>query len=182
MADRFGITPEAMFARFCRNDLFQNYCRGALTPHDFHQQLTEWSGLDFNYDDFALAWCDIFKPMPGMVKLLSQLKQTITVSILSDTDPLHWHYITGRWPELKAVENPTLSFEVGLTKPDREIFITAAEKIGVEPEECFFTDDLERNIAGARAVGMTAVQFTGEADLRQTLASHGLLPETAIEQ
>lgn len=182
MADQFDMTPEAMFAQFCKDELFQNYCRGELSPSEFHQRFTEWNGLAISFDEFALAWCDIFLPMPGMLELMTELQQRRTVSILSDTDPLHWNYITSRWPVLTTVEYPTLSFEVGFTKPAPQIFLAAASRIGMKPEECFFTDDLTRNVQGAQAAGMTAVQFTGEADLRQALALHGLLPEAAIEQ
>jgi putative hydrolase of the HAD superfamily len=50
-----------------------------------------------------------------------------------------------------------ISGEVGLHKPQPEIFLLAAERLGVEPGECVFVDDLRENVAGAEAVGMTAV-------------------------
>ncbi len=50
-----------------------------------------------------------------------------------------------------------ISADVGLRKPDREIFLLAAELIGLQPEECVFVDDLLHNADGARAVGMEAV-------------------------
>jgi putative hydrolase of the HAD superfamily len=50
-----------------------------------------------------------------------------------------------------------ISGEVGLHKPQPEIFALGAERIGLEPRECVFVDDLRENCAGAEAVGMTAV-------------------------
>jgi epoxide hydrolase-like predicted phosphatase len=50
-----------------------------------------------------------------------------------------------------------ISAEVGLRKPDREIFLLAADRIDVPPEECVFVDDLLPNAEGARAIGMEAV-------------------------
>jgi len=50
-----------------------------------------------------------------------------------------------------------ISAEVGMRKPDREIFLYAAGELGVPPEECVFVDDLLHNADGARAVGMEAV-------------------------
>jgi putative hydrolase of the HAD superfamily len=50
-----------------------------------------------------------------------------------------------------------ISAEVGLRKPDREIFLLTADRIDVPPEECVFVDDLLHNADGARAVGMEAV-------------------------
>ena len=50
-----------------------------------------------------------------------------------------------------------ISAEVGLRKPDPAIFLLAAERIGVPPEECVFVDDLLHNAEGARAVGMEGI-------------------------
>jgi epoxide hydrolase-like predicted phosphatase len=50
-----------------------------------------------------------------------------------------------------------ISAEVGLRKPDPEIYLLAAERIGVGPAECVFVDDLLHNADGARAVGMEAL-------------------------
>jgi epoxide hydrolase-like predicted phosphatase len=50
-----------------------------------------------------------------------------------------------------------ISGEVGLHKPEREIFELGAERAGLQPAECVFVDDLRENCAGAEAAGMTAV-------------------------
>lgn len=47
---------------------------------------------------------------------------------------------------------------VGLRKPDPEIYLRAADEIGVEPPDCIFVDDFQVNIEGAQAVGMAAVR------------------------
>jgi putative hydrolase of the HAD superfamily len=54
-----------------------------------------------------------------------------------------------------------ISGEVGLYKPQPEIFLLGAERVGLEPEACVFVDDLRENCAGAEAVGMTAVLHRG---------------------
>jgi putative hydrolase of the HAD superfamily len=54
-----------------------------------------------------------------------------------------------------------ISGEVGLHKPQAEIFLLGAERAGVEPKDCVFVDDLRENCEGAEAVGMTAVLHRG---------------------
>ncbi|MEA2449635.1 MAG: putative hydrolase of the superfamily [Thermoleophilaceae bacterium] len=54
-----------------------------------------------------------------------------------------------------------ISGDVGLHKPDPEIFRLGAERIGVAPSECVFVDDLRENCAGAEEVGMTAILHRG---------------------
>jgi putative hydrolase of the HAD superfamily len=54
-----------------------------------------------------------------------------------------------------------ISGDVGMHKPEPDIFRLGAERIGVAPEECVFVDDLRENCAGAEAVGMTAILHRG---------------------
>ena len=50
-----------------------------------------------------------------------------------------------------------ISGEVGLHKPQPEIFLLACERLAAEPRDCVFVDDLRENCRGAEAVGMAAV-------------------------
>jgi putative hydrolase of the HAD superfamily len=54
-----------------------------------------------------------------------------------------------------------ISGDVGLHKPQPEIFLLGAERIGVAPEQCVFVDDLRENCEGAEAVGMKAILHRG---------------------
>jgi epoxide hydrolase-like predicted phosphatase len=54
-------------------------------------------------------------------------------------------------------DDVVISGEVGLHKPQPEIFHLACERLKVEPSRCVFVDDLRENVAGAESVGMTAV-------------------------
>lgn len=50
-----------------------------------------------------------------------------------------------------------ISGEVGIRKPDRDVFLLAARRLGLPPEECVFVDDTEGNVDAARSVGMTGL-------------------------
>jgi epoxide hydrolase-like predicted phosphatase len=64
-------------------------------------------------------------------------------------------YDRDSFPEL--FDGVVISGEVGLYKPQPEIFRLGAERIGLPPDQCVFVDDLRENCAGAEAVGMAAV-------------------------
>ena len=50
-----------------------------------------------------------------------------------------------------------ISGDVGLHKPQPEIYELGAERLGVAATDCVFVDDLRENVAGAEAIGMTAI-------------------------
>jgi epoxide hydrolase-like predicted phosphatase len=68
-------------------------------------------------------------------------------------------YDRDAFPEL--FDGVVISGEVGLHKPQPEIFRLGAESIGLPPEDCVFVDDLRENCQGAEAVGMTAILHRG---------------------
>ena len=70
----------------------------------------------------------------------------------------------------------TISAEARAAKPDAQIYRIALAALGVAPAESVFIDDFPGNVAGARAVGMQAIQFIRPAqalaELNQILADH----------
>jgi putative hydrolase of the HAD superfamily len=56
-----------------------------------------------------------------------------------------------------------ISSEVGLRKPDPAIYELAASRLGLEPAQCVFVDDLPGNLKPARALGMATVVHRHDA-------------------
>jgi FMN phosphatase YigB (HAD superfamily) len=65
-----------------------------------------------------------------------------------------------------------------MAKPETGIYTLAARRLGLEPGECVFVDDLDTNVEAARQVGMQAVLFRVDKgdDLRAQLAALGVEP------
>jgi putative hydrolase of the HAD superfamily len=69
------------------------------------------------------------------------------------------------------------SYELGFAKPDPAFFIEAARRIGADPGAVLFVDDSAKNVEGARAAGLAAVQWDvdqGHEALTDALARHGV--------
>lgn len=72
----------------------------------------------------------------------------------------------------------TISYQVGVAKPDIEAYELAARRLGVEPEECVFVDDRERFCVAAEDAGMAWVVFNDTkqciSDINQILATKNI--------
>ena len=68
-------------------------------------------------------------------------------------------YDRSTFPEL--FDGVVISGDVGLHKPQPEIFVLGASASACPPADCVFVDDLRENCEGAEAVGMTAVLHRG---------------------
>lgn len=62
--------------------------------------------------------------------------------------------------QVELFDETVLSYQVGMVKPDPNIYDLAATKLGVLPEECVFVDDVERYVVAAVDVGMKGIVFT----------------------
>lgn len=52
------------------------------------------------------------------------------------------------------------SSEVGLRKPDPQIYRLTCERLGVDPARAAFVDDIKANVEGARSLGLVGIHFT----------------------
>jgi 2-haloacid dehalogenase len=68
-----------------------------------------------------------------------------------------------------------VSGELRLMKPEPAIFRHALSRIGREAPQCLFIDDVEKNVAGAAAVGLAVHLFTTPEALAADLRTRGLL-------
>lgn len=147
---------------------------GRIAAHEFHRRMCQTYQLDLSFEAFKSLWCETLYRMDGMEDLVASLSQKMTVGLLSDTDPIHWCSICSRWPWIAAIKNPTLSYEVGVMKPNAAAYLAAAENVKTPPPQCLFIDDLESNVEGARAIGMHAIRFEGKDSLIRQLSTSGI--------
>jgi putative hydrolase of the HAD superfamily len=74
-------------------------------------------------------------------------------------------------------DDVVVSADVGLAKPDPEVFRLAARRLGVEPTACLMIDDQSQHLESAQRVGLHTHHFVHvrRADLIALLESEGLL-------
>ncbi|HEX6522497.1 MAG TPA: HAD family phosphatase [Streptosporangiaceae bacterium] len=97
-------------------------------------------------------------PVPAMYELMRALRSAgYGTALLSNS----WgcdEYPRADFPVL--FDTVVISGEVGMRKPEPEIFRHAAATLGLDPRECMFIDDVDANVAAAIACGMTGVHHT----------------------
>ena len=79
-----------------------------------------------------------------------------------------------RAPSRRLFHEIIVSGEVGLIKPDREIFDLTLEKVSRRPEECVFIDDAKTNVDVAASMGFVAIHFESPEQLEEKLRGLGL--------
>ncbi|WP_394390012.1 HAD family hydrolase [Shewanella woodyi] len=75
------------------------------------------------------------------------------------------------WP---LFDSATVSADLGLLKPQMEIYQALLIQNKIEASETVFIDDMPYNVQGAEAAGIAAIQFESSAQCEQSLKALGL--------
>ena len=111
----------------------------------------------------------------GSIAILEELKahQVRLFAITNFSSAKYWETFE-RFAFFNLFEGVLVSGDEHLLKPDAPIFHLLASRYGVALADCVFIDDNAANVAGAQAVGMTAIRFSTPDDLRSRLRGFGL--------
>ena len=74
-------------------------------------------------------------------------------------------YVVEELISMSLFDHRFLSYEIGVEKPDEEIFKYVADKIHHMKEEILFVDDRQSNVDAAKNFGMKAIHFTDSFNL-----------------
>jgi putative hydrolase of the HAD superfamily len=155
-----GLDPEAAKQLFRENPEALATLRGLETgevePAEFERRFAELLGTEPH--GLVEGLFAGLQPDQQMIEAVARAREAGVPTGLISNSWVMDHYTD----EIRALfDQVVISAEVGLHKPEPEIFLLAAERLGVAPGDCVFVDDLRENCAGAEAVGMTAVLHRG---------------------
>jgi len=95
------------------------------------------------------------KPLPGVIRLLEAIKRgNFKLALVSSAPKENIDLLTSEL-NIGGYFNCIVSgHEVAESKPDSQIYLSAAEKLGAQPENCVVIEDSPLGIKAAKAAGM----------------------------
>lgn len=170
--ERFREVMRAWMSRDAPPNPAHDLETGRLAPAEFERAfaaaLAGPDGTGPDPDGLLERMFAGFRAEPGMTGVLAQAKALgVRTALLSNS----WGFDYDRvgWDALFDVV--VISGEVGLRKPDADIYLLTAGRLGVEPSRCVFVDDLRPNVRAAVEVGMTGVHHTDAATTAAELSA-----------
>lgn len=160
--------------RYKQQGLFLELEEGKISKDEFSERLSEMCGRKLPEEELNNAWLGFFETVSlSKMKVLEELHRKYKMFLLSNTNPfvMDWARSDRFTSEGKGLnfyfDKLYLSYELGITKPDVEIFKKMIEDSGIVPEETLFIDDGSANIEAARSLGfdtLLAVEGTDWID------------------
>ena len=156
--------------------LFHNFDLGHVPTN---LELTSKLGEIVGSSDTPEQILEDFKKRGGinddLLAMIAGLRAKYRVGLLSNghTPMLEFH-MDGR--DLNEYFDEVLiSSETGVTKPEKEAYERACDRLKADMESVVFIDDEEKNIDASREYGMPSILYTGLDDARLQLAELGVI-------
>ena len=131
---------------------------GELMPRD----IVERVGIrELGHEKEAIyreIYAPTITPQPGLLTLLEALKTNdILCAVGSSGYRLNVNFVLEKCDVERYFTAVVAGDEVTRCKPDPEIYLTAATKLGLRPEECIVFEDAEAGIEAAKRAGMKVI-------------------------
>lgn len=162
-----------------KDQKFYESFAGTLTA-DRMRTLKEMFGLDVPVEEMTIKRenmiLDIMgkediKPVSGIPEFLRSIKEKgLTTAVASSSDYKLINLILDRLKIAKYFDSVTSGSDVKRGKPSPDVFLLAAERIGIEPAECLVVEDSENGVKAAKAAGMKALGYINPTSGKQDLS------------
>lgn len=143
--------------------------------------LAEW-GAPGRAAEFAAAWACNIDADAAVLSLIGKLReQGLCCALATNQQSYRARYMRQTLGYDRVFELSFYSHELGFMKPDVRYFEAIVAHLPFPPEQVLFVDDLAKNVAAARTVGLAAEQFIhprnaeGVARLRELLERHAVI-------
>ena len=171
-----AVTDETMWHRWLKSPWVRRFERSECSEAEFSTGFVEEWQLDVSPQRFL----DLFRdwpigPFPGAAELLVDVRQSVPIGCLSNTNSMHWSFQTSQWPMLGLFDFRFLSFELGLVKPDAAIFEAVSNQLPLRRDKILYFDDVALNADAARSFGFRSEHVQGIDEVRSVLLDNGLL-------
>ena len=162
-----------------KDQKFYESFAGTLTA-DRMRTLKEMFGLDVPVEEMTIKRenmiLDIMgkediKPVSGIPEFLRSIKEKgLTTAVASSSDYKLINLILDRLKIAQYFDSVTSGSDVKRGKPSPDVFLLAAERIGIEPSECLVVEDSENGVKAAKAAGMKALGYINPTSGKQDLS------------
>lgn len=132
-------------------------------------------GLAFGAAQVQQLWAADFRSWmsvePGSIDVLDELHRGGTRLALLSNAGFDFGDAFRYAPFSRYFEQVFVSAELGLLKPDPEIYRHVARELGIEPAQMAFIDNKKVNVEGAESIGVLGHHFVGVPELRAFLSA-----------
>ena len=153
---------DELYNKSKQDGLFDRFETGAISPAQFRDRIRQLAQLELTDAQIDGCWNAMLGSIPPeRITMVKDLKERYEVLLLSNTNAIH----VPAFEAIVAKENGISDFkglfdgahfscEMGMRKPNTDIFEHVLSVHGADPKRTLFIDDSIQHVEGARNAGL----------------------------
>jgi len=118
----------------------------------------------------------------GLISLLGQIKTAgLKLAVATSSSPEIANLLLNKCGIAPFFDAIVTTSEAGKSKPSPDVYLLAAKKIGVSPEDCIVFEDSPNGLLSAKSAGMFCVVIQSDSELIQKLSKADYLIQSFTE-
>lgn len=174
---------EELYGHTIQTRLFEDFEIGKISPKIFRDTIRKYLPKNTSDQEIDAAWNALligFKP--ERLDLLEKIGRQYRIFLLSNTNQIHYQYYMGELKTLDYHKKFTAFFEklyfshqIGMRKPDAEIFDYVIQDSQIKAEETIFIDDYDLNISAANRARLNSILLESKQEICDLFTFEGHL-------
>jgi len=148
---------------------YKDYSKNIITEEQFWNEI----GVP-DYSEIKRKYLDLFQIDPNYENVIKNLKKNnITIGIISNLTTEWYEDFNSRFKFTYTFSPILISSQIGVRKPDHEIFIKYKEQLDLNFSEFGFVDDTEKNVIACKELGIKSIWLNKQNE--QPTSKHDLI-------
>lgn len=152
----------------------KDYRLNRISEGEFWERAQTQLGFKVSTSKLKEQWFSAYVPIKGIFELLTALKKGYKLAILSDNIKERVTFLNDRYNINSYFDISIYSCDIGIAKPNLKFYQEAVKRLKVNPEECLYIDDKEKNLVPAKELGMNSLLFESLEKLKKDFQRLGI--------
>lgn len=164
---------DRIYSQQVQHGVFDDFEKGNMPPAKFRAEVLKWLPDTITEAQVDKAWNALLIGFPKeKVELVKRLRSRYNVLLLSNTNQIHLPAVLQMMDEAhgpgimqQMFHKEYYSCNMGMRKPDAEIFEHVLRENKLDPSTTVFIDDILKNVEGAASIGIQTLHYAPGTNL-----------------
>ena len=173
--ERLGVTNfEEMYSQKNADHLFSQLEKGNINEEDFYAAFIKSSNLTLTNHQIKTAWnAMLLDYRKEALKTIEHIRPKYKLFLLSNTNSIHHKAFSNVYQSFSGgkhfddyFDKAYYSHQLGMRKPDKDIYELVIKENALVPSQTLFIDDSVQNIETAKQLGLQTILLQPGANIQ----------------
>lgn len=163
------INSKEIHTKF-KTSKFQDFLRGEITEEDYWKRIIDENNWEITVSKLKEISRKNFEEIKGTREIIEKLKtRNFKLGLLSSHTKEWAIFLNEKFNYEKYFDKVLYSYQIGIVKPNKELYLNLLNRLNAKPQECIYIDDKYKYVEPAQELGMVGIKFVSPSQLKTEL-------------